>query len=354
MTLATTHKDEGGQQGPPTPVVIEDECVRLALLPTLGAKIISVQDKKTGREWLWRHRNRPFRQPIYGSKFENWDISGFDECLPGIAAEPYPTFPWQGITIPDHGELWTIRWHHVHGEGSTLTLRAHGVHFPYELHKEIRLLGQGRVGFSYTLKNHSEHPFPYIWAAHPLFQVTQSTRILLPADRVTVDSALGSQLKPTTDYAWPLADIMDGTRRDLSHLNPSLGEAYKLYATHPSAGWAALHDSVTGEFIAFGFSLADLPYCGVWINQRGWPVAGEPCFNVALEPCSGCPDSLADAVGHGTHQILAGFGTAAWRLVMVIGQLARLDSVNPDGIPSGLRSPSGSPIRLDDPHTAYM
>jgi len=316
------------------PLVLEDETVRLALLPDVGAKIISIRDTRSGREWVWRNPARSLRSPTYDSAFEDWDISGFDECLPGIAPEPYPLGPWRGHDIPDHGELWTLHWQHERQGNAAVRLRTHGVRFPYELEKEIRLIGDGRVTFTYTLRNHCEHPFPYIWCAHPLFQVTQSTRVLLPANSVIVDFSRNGVLGSFLDrHPWPITVLKDGARRDLSQLNPTAGDAYKLFAPQLSAGWAALHDAATGDFVGFSFSLDALPHCGVWINQRGWPFTGDGCFNAALEPCNGYPDSLAVAVRRGTYGIAPALGEVGWQLTLVVGRMDQFASIDPKGNP---------------------
>ena len=85
--------------------------IELAVVPELGAKIISLKNLRTGREWLWH--------PSEGLKLftnqvrDDFSISplvGIDECFPTI--EPCS---WQGRELPDHGEIWSVPWQ-VDGE----------------------------------------------------------------------------------------------------------------------------------------------------------------------------------------------------------------------------------------------
>lgn len=351
--------------------------LEVAILPEVGAKMISLR-APSGREWLWQTRRRPFRVPEYGGAFEAYDISGFDECFPGIGEGPYPTGPWEGVTVPDHGELWTLPWR-AEIDGDTLTLSVNGVRFPYRLEKRVSLeapdaapaqwagnrdgssSGSGNGGrvtaavrLEYRLTNLSPFPLRYLWSAHPLFDVRPGTRVLLPHGvRVRTDWSKDGRLGPLgTEHAWPVARVTtpgggagsdgdtDGGTAPLDVLpDATAGSADKLYTmrlpTTPDAGWCALYDPGAGssgtsgtgdsqsagggEFVAFRFDPARVPYIGVWLNLGGWPLSGEPCFNVALEPCTGYPDRLDLAVQRDEAATLPGSGVVEWTLRLEVG-----------------------------------
>jgi hypothetical protein len=99
-----------------------------------------------------------------------------------------------------------------------------------------------------------------------------------------------------------------------------LGFADKLYTTRLPEGWCALYDPESGDFVAFTFSPEQVPYVGVWINQGGWPLEGEPSFNVALEPCMGYPDRLDIAVLRDEVTAVPAKGTLSWRLKLRAGR----------------------------------
>src|ERR1039458_10375594 len=82
--------------------VLGNDGVELAMVPELGAKIISLKNLRTGREWLWHPHDslRLFKnQPL--DDFAASPLVGMDECLPTILP-----CSWRGRQLPDHGEVW--------------------------------------------------------------------------------------------------------------------------------------------------------------------------------------------------------------------------------------------------------
>src|SRR5262245_12114739 len=80
--------------------------VEVAVVPELGAKIISLKNLQTGREWLWHlcSERTLFRNSL-GDDFSQSLLAGIDECLPTIAF-----CQWRSRVFPDHGEVWSISW----------------------------------------------------------------------------------------------------------------------------------------------------------------------------------------------------------------------------------------------------
>ena len=76
----------------------------IRVAPELGAKILSLKNLETGREWMWRPPglSRLFRNEP-GDPFERSTLVGADECLPTVAP-----CRWKGLDLPDHGEVWSV------------------------------------------------------------------------------------------------------------------------------------------------------------------------------------------------------------------------------------------------------
>jgi galactose mutarotase-like enzyme len=296
--------------------------LEVALLPEVGGKMVSLRSAE-GREWLWQTPRRPFRKPAYGGAFEAYDISGFDECFPGIGEGPYPLAPWEGVTVPDHGELWTLPWDHAI-EDDALTLAVHGVRFPYRIEKRLTL-ESGQVRLDYRLQNLSPFPLRYLWSAHPLFAARPGMRVLMPDGvRVRVDWSKDGRLGGLgAEHDWPSTRTPAGEQVRLDMLPPEdAGTADKLYTTRlppaAEAGWCALDDPATGQRLTLRFDPALVPYVGVWLNLGGWPVTPgtEPCYNVALEPCTGFPDRVDEAIRRHEVATLPGKGVVEWWLTL--------------------------------------
>src|SRR5512137_2831249 len=91
---------------------LEDDALRIIVVPEAGGKIVSLLDRRTGYEWLIQpaHAN-PFRLLPPGSVYNDEQVGGWDEMLPTILAGPDPEpGPYEGAALPDHGELWTMVW----------------------------------------------------------------------------------------------------------------------------------------------------------------------------------------------------------------------------------------------------
>jgi len=301
-------------------VNVENQYIKFSILPEIGGKMISLVYKETSHEFI-SLSGRPFRRPIYGDNYGKYDISGFDECFPAIAECFYPEWPWKGNIIPDHGELWTLPWQ-CNKENDILTLSVNGVRFPYKITKTFSLEDKC-VRLAYKLQNLSPFDFKYIWAAHSLFAVTPGTIIFLPGKpNIRTDFSKHERFgKHLYETSWPMAKESNGKTVDLSIVKTqNFDHASKVFTTTLSEGWCGLHDPQTGDFLKFSFPVKEIPFVGMWINEGGWPFDDKPSFNVALEPCTGCPDNLATAIQRGEHGLIKGLQTKSWTLDITIGR----------------------------------
>ena len=291
-------------------VFLQNDQLRVACRPGLGAKLVSMLDRRTGREWLLPSQlpGGTYLQPAYGADFSRFDTSGWDECFPAVAAGPHPDAP---ITWPDHGELWSRPWR-VEATPDSLTACVQGQAWPYTLTRRASLDGE-TLCLDYTLQNNAHRPFLHVWSAHPLLRVTPGMRIQLPGEirDAYVDwSSDPARPAPGGWHAWPHWT----PNVDLSTVQPTaLGLAVKLYFRRLSEGRCGLVDPDSGQALILSWDLAAAPYLGLWLCYGGWPTDGRPGhLTVALEPCSGMPDRLTDAVQLGTSAVLPSGGTKSW------------------------------------------
>jgi hypothetical protein len=300
-----------------TRLVSED--VSIDVVPELGSKMISLVDVATGHEYLsMPAEGKTYRLPTYADAFEDYDISGWDECFPAIGRSAYPQPPWRGTEVPDHGELWTLPWLADSHDGS-LRLRVHGVRFPY-LFEKLIVPRPGGFKLEYRVENPTPHAFPCIWSTHPLFAASSSTRVLIPTSTVRVELSVSGRLGGLLDtHPWPATADHDGRVIDLAVVGPpGQGVADKLYSARLEQGWTAFHDEQTRQWLLFTFSPESVPFVGYWANRSGWP-ASEPSYNLALEPCSGAPDRLDIAAARGDCATVPAHGQLAWDLDVQIG-----------------------------------
>ncbi|TBL76592.1 DUF5107 domain-containing protein [Paenibacillus thalictri] len=319
-------------------VTLENERLRLQILPGLGGKICSLLNKTTNREWLDRPPHRPFRMPQMGSLWEEWDRCGWDELFPSIDAcrldisgideddtdadasglSGSPHKRQTEVPIPDHGELWAVPWEYEELDPLTLKLSVNSRLLPVRLEKTIRLQ-DNRVHFHYSLTNRGRHALPYIWAPHPIIAATEQMTIELPATVkriVTAYSADGRLGTRGDEHAWPTACAANGDQVELNAMPArNSGVADKFYVKPPCReGWCAVRVNDTGERFKLTYDTADLPYLGIWINGGGWN--GE--YHLALEPATGYLDNLHDAYRNEQCAVIGASAMSSWDMQLEI------------------------------------
>ena len=319
----------------------------------MGGKLRSLRDTRTGREWLWHNPRIGYQRMPYGASYvETADTGGWDECFPTVAPCDYPSSPWQGAHLQDHGELWSQpALLELVGGGREVGLytRWEGVLLPYSFERTITLsAGSARIRVEYAVHSHAAAPMQFIWSAHPLLAIEPGMSLRLPpaatfnrgssipADLFPADSGLRFPSDPAAAQSAASAPGgMPNVSRAGMHeagasvppgvLNlaslPDAGAriALKLWSDPLAEGWAALR-ARDGE-LRMSWDPALLPQVGFWINLGAWAGdGGTPYYNLGLEPCIGAQDSLADAVQRKLFASLPPHGSRAWWLEVELSE----------------------------------
>jgi hypothetical protein len=272
--------------------VLNTEEVELAVVPELGAKIISLKDLRTGREWMWHpadglklFRNRP------GDDFSQSPLAGADECLPTIAA-----CSWQECQLPDHGEVWSAPWK-VDPEAWEKGILKTSVRLeisPFDFERTIDLCGN-KIQIRYKLNNYSTTERQFLWAIHPLLRLQPGDQLELPAStRALLNGA-----------AW-----VDAVASAIPENNSS-----KIFAGPVSEGLAAIGNSFTGDRLEFEWSPAENDTLGLWLTRGGWH--GHHHF--ALEPTNADSDALNLAAGRNRCGGVAASDFVTWEIRLRVG-----------------------------------
>jgi galactose mutarotase-like enzyme len=279
----------------------------LSILPKVGGKIASIQFR--GHELL-QPPLAPLAERTRSMPFDASDASGWDECLPSVAAcqvrLPAPNEPHSqpGLAaVPDHGDLWRVPWTILDQAPDSVTLAGACFSLPLTLERKLRLaeIDNGvRLSLEYRLTNTGTLAVPWSWAAHPLLSAAFGDRIVLPESIHTLrlEGSGGNRLGVNGDeIQWPIAQQSDGSHTDLSAVAaPDSGIGDKLFAgpMHPADAWCALERPSVGVRITVSFDADTTPYIGLWICYGGWPERpGPKQVCVALEPSTAPVDSLA-------------------------------------------------------------
>ncbi len=167
-------------------LAIENEALGYMIVPALGAKLVSLRDRRVGHEWLWRNPRLPLRRVGRDASYVAADTGGWDECFPSVSPCAYPLDPWRGAAIPDHGELWAqeaaVTVEHDATGGVAIRAAWTGVSLPYTFVRTLTLAPDGAtLRAAYAVRNDADHDLACIWSARPLIPLTAGLRLELPA-----------------------------------------------------------------------------------------------------------------------------------------------------------------------------
>lgn len=297
---------------------LQNERIRLDVVPEAGGKIVSLFDRTAGVEWLVQPaQSNPFRSFPPGTEYNPNQCGGWDEMFPTILACPYPApGPWQGIALPDHGELWTQPWQEEDGDEDAIRLMVEGKALPYRFTRTIRFHAAAELRFDYELQNLGEESLAYLWTPHPQFAVEPGALILLPPDVTEVINVMPKEWGPEwgdvgTRNPWPVITGEDGQPirqdvvRSVAHKG---GRKFYLPPERPIS-WMGLRQP-NGATLRMSWDTSAQPYCGVWIDEGFLNSASD----VGIEPATGYYDSLALAWRNQRISQLASGGRTSWHL----------------------------------------
>lgn len=269
-----------------TGIFMENEMLKVVVLPGLGGKTASVYHKPKGFELAAQNRDKIYRLPDTGAAFSDYDASGIDDAFPSIDASEDE---WQGrrISYPDHGEIWSggFSWEVRDGR---LRLSYSSRLFPFSYEKTISL-EESSVIYQYRITSPSGIPFPCLWAFHGLVRQEDDMEFFYPDGTAGFVNVLESR---ELGKAGELYGAVD-SRYDFS-LSPGRPSntmvKYYVRGRVREGRCGCLYPS-QGMRYTLEYDARVLPYLGVWITAGGF--RGD--YNCALEPASGYYDSIPAA-----------------------------------------------------------
>lgn len=262
---------------------LRNEFVEIKIVPELGGRILSLRDRRSGREWMDRPHGQALFRNDYGDDFASGTFAGADECIPTIAP-----VRWRGRDLPDHGEIWALGWsldESLFREGMIKTSVDLPVS-PFTFSRTITLCGE-RVLLDYEVTNRGEQEEFFLSAHHPLYALEPGDELHLPAEvqEVFVSGSAGKvECLPETRWRWP--EPKPGIH--LGNLDLG-GEGYaKFFAGPLQQGEAALVNRRTGAGLEVSWDPLQNPWLGIWLTRGAY----KGFHHLAIEPTNGCGDSL--------------------------------------------------------------
>lgn len=254
-------------------------CVEVA--PTVGGRIVSLVEKSSGHEFLWRNRALPLECLPGGSEYDPNFYGGIDELLPNDPPEEI-----NGVACPDHGELWTLplAWN---GDGTRLKLSGSLPRFGLRYEREMSLRADAPwLDFSYRISNPTPHPRQFLWKLHAALAVEAGDLIDCPARQAQVVDLNYSRYSSRTPFAWPQ---IEGKSANVIPAADGTTDFFYLFDLGKGRmGWQRPSQQLAFEY---HFDPHVFPYAWMFASYGGF--LGH--YTVVLEPCTAMPMSVNEA-----------------------------------------------------------
>lgn len=304
MSVVRTDFQIGGFRA----IRLASDSVAIVVVPELGAKITSLRNLVSGREWCWHPgRTMELFATEYAASFGKGTHVGIDECLPTIEE-----CEWNGRSMPCHGEVWAEAWLVTDKLEKSISTQIRLRQSPFTFKRKISVI-HDTIDIAYTLKNHSHSPESYVWALHPLFRVGPDDRLILPSevDHLKVSAANGFPVDAKS-VGWP--SPFPGFQLDRFDLGDNEVSRLKAFTAPLQEGYASILNDETGDRFVIKWDTQENPYLGVWMTRGGYQNLQ---YVTALEPTNTPYDSLADAL-QSENTILSGGEVREWSVRFIV------------------------------------
>jgi galactose mutarotase-like enzyme len=307
-----------------TVVVLENETLRVCVLPEKGAEITVFQHKPTDTDPLfrWGSLRNPPRYPATIPDPEGTFIDGYSggwqEVFPSGGAHTQV----KGAQLGTHGEVFQLpwQWEIIEDKPDKISVRfwVKTMRTPFLLERTMSLeKSRSILTLEETVTNEGGEEMPFMWGHHPAFGapfLDESCILDAPATIVEVNEGEESEfnrLVPGSSGNWPCMVGKSDTKIDLRKIPTQEHRSYDMfYMPHLSAGWCALTNRNKEIGVALVWDVKLFPVLWVWQQFKG--SSGYPWYSQAyalgLEPFTsytkGIRSGLAEVIRTGQERSL--------------------------------------------------
>jgi len=273
----------------------------------VGGRIVSMLDKQSGYEFLWRNQSLQLAQLAPGSAYDPNFFGGIDELLPNDLPETL-----HGIACPDHGELWTTALDYAIEQGSlvlTGRLPQFGLLYERRMHLEPN---RAILYLNYRITNVTQETREFLWKPHAALNIGPGDRIICPAQTARVVDPEWSRRTTTEPFAWP---HIAGERADIVPAKDGTLDFFYLYNLRAGQmAWVNAAGTLTWRY---SFDINVFPYAWYFASYGGF----DGHYVGVLEPCTSMPISVNEAAALGQCSLLSPGETMETKITIYAGSL---------------------------------
>jgi len=310
-------------------ICFESDVLRFKFLPGFGANLASAVYRKTEKEFMVQRKEPKYRIVPFDGVYVDGECCGLDDMFPTIDICRYEKFPWEGVKLADHGEVWNLKADTDIGKES-VTFVFYGVRLPYILKKTVRFLSETVLRIDYALQNPTEFDMDFLWAAHTMLNAEPGVVIRVPGEckkAVAAFSNTGRIGRYGEIFDWPAYTDGQGVVRKIDVMGPWDENCEKYYFKEAlKKGWCAA-EYPDGTAFALSYPAEKVPYLGVLHNQGSF----RGIYNLFLEPCTASFDRPDAAALWRQNSAVKAKSVYAWYLNITIEEAADIAFVDGEG-----------------------
>lgn len=288
---------------------LESDHLQVDVAPGVGGRVVSLIDRASAHEFLWRNRALSLQRLPAGSEYDPNFYGGIDELLPNDLPEVI-----DGVSCPDHGELWTsaLDWA---CEGDRLKLRGTLPLFGLSYEREMTLRADSPcLEVTYRISNRADQPRHFLWKLHAALAVVPGDVVDCPARKARVVDLAWSRYHTLAPFDWPTIEGQD------AHVIPAPdGTVDFFYLFELTEGKMAWRRPSDGLAFTYHFDRRVFPYAWLFASYGGF----NGHYTVILEPCTAMPLSVNEAAARRQCSLLEPGETLETRVTIRAGRNGR-------------------------------
>lgn len=328
-------------------LTLENELLRVTLLPEKGSDIIEFRYKPLDLEYLWKSPfglpQKPNTDRLPHNGFMDYYEGGWEEIFPS-GGEPNT---YAGVEWGQHGELWSLPCEVSIDEYRpgqvTVHLECRMTKLPLRLNKTLFIRqNEPILHIEETVTNESDQPVEFMWGHHPAVGapfMNGDCILDIPGNKcegASVKDNPAARLGYRTQYDYPITTDKNGKPIDLSIVPPpSSKQSDEFWLSGLTEGWCALTD--TKRKVGFGLAWDLSVFSSLWIWEEFGGTADEPwnneCYVMGIEPWSSYAlEGLAEAARRNTQLTLLAHGTkTSWLKAIAYEGTSRVARIDENG-----------------------
>jgi hypothetical protein len=358
MPIGTCHLSEHSLEHGYRAITLENQFLRVTLLPEKGADICSLVYKPRNIDVLWKAPwgLRRLRDRLPGENTEAAWLDHYEGGWQEIFPNGGDACVYRGAPQVFHGEASVLPWNYAIRLRSSSQIE---VEFSVQLYRTPFLLRRTvtvredlpSLLIREVVQNQGEEEMHFMWGHHVAYGapfLAAGCRLEIPAKTFLAhdgDAVSASRIKPAVSSPWPQVPGKNGRPVDLSLVPDADDRVTEFgYVCDLKEGWYGLVNPVEGFGVGMAWPKEVFRYIWLWQELRGsfgYPWYGR-CYVMGVEPFTSIPAAgLTSAIERGTAPSLAAGCSLEVRLAVVFFEATgRVQSISTDGIARVL--PKGS------------